>query len=852
MRPLRTLVLGLAAVVLPTAGYAQSRLHPRWEIPGFDFTPNGVWRVRARQVAAYRAALLARHDFATLNFPMALGPAAAAGPSVAMAQAFTGTLQVPAVLFKYKDTPALPAGRDTSDYTAVLFSTIPPLARPYTVRTFYEEMSNGLVSIQGRALGYAALDSNEITYAGTPPCSGNPFGTTNCNGLFTNSQTVSPLTRMQRGLTDALRKIDSAIAPNWALYDSDNDGFVDVVIFVQPARDGACGGASNNHLWSHEFFLLTPYVTKTPWPGHLGNIQIQNYTMQSGVGGATACDSTSIMPIGTAAHEAGHGFGLPDLYDTQANASEGIGEWGLMGSGNYTRPLSPSRMEAWSLNELGWVTIAPLTTTNAYTLGPVATSHNALLVRPTGSNSRGEYFLLENRQGGVNGQSDSAMIAYHCLVSGNPAGCGGGLLIWHIDSTQIVNHRPTNDINAGVGTIHGVELLQADGKRNLDTNTTLAFPSVTNRGDAGDPYPGVSGNTKFSFRTNPAALKNVDGSFVGFDVDQIIQVTPGGPMSFRLQFGSLTIVRASDTAAIVTVDGANYNVFRDLFDDLSTHQISVAATQLSADGRTQYSFVSWSDGGAMSHPIIGSLSGAADTAKLARSFKLVFSGVNGTVTPSPSSSTTGSFVPENTSVTLTASSSVGGASFAGWSGDTTSTNTSITLPMARPYMVTATFQTALAITTTDPRPNGVMGASYADTLKASGGTGTYTWSLLSGALPPGLAISAAGIVSGIPTKTGTFQYQAQVSSGTLQQLRTFNMSVAAPNLATSAVVNQLLNGTGTLTTDELRYLDLLGNNNSSFDVGDFLAWVQATGAPLTAAAAPARTARTARRAGGRP
>jgi hypothetical protein len=57
-----------------------------------------------------------------------------------------------------------------------------------------------------------------------------------------------------------------------------------------------------------------------------------------------------------------------------------------------------------------------------------------------------------------------------------------------------------------------------------------------------------------------------------------------------------------------------------------------------------------------------------------------------------------------------------------------------------------------------------------------------------------------------------------------------------PTLTTANVVNQLLNAAGTLTTDEMRYIDLLGNKNcvvvtqNCFDVGDFLAWVQATGA----------------------
>jgi len=52
--------------------------------------------------------------------------------------------------------------------------------------------------------------------------------------------------------------------------------------------------------------------------------------------------------------------------------------------------------------------------------------------------------------------------------------------------------------------------------------------------------------------------------------------------------------------------------------------------------------------------------------------------------------------------------------------------------------------------------------------------------------------------------------------------------------STAQVVAQLLNGSSTLTPAQLADLDQLGNNSGAFDLGDFLAWVQATGAPLTA------------------
>jgi len=59
-------------------------------------------------------------------------------------------------------------------------------------------------------------------------------------------------------------------------------------------------------------------------------------------------------------------------------------------------------------------------------------------------------------------------------------------------------------------------------------------------------------------------------------------------------------------------------------------------------------------------------------------------------------------------------------------------------------------------------------------------------------------------------------------------------AVFLETFSTAQVVAQLLNGSSTLTAGQLDDLDKLGNNNNGFDLGDFLAWVQATGAPLTA------------------
>ena len=60
----------------------------------------------------------------------------------------------------------------------------------------------------------------------------------------------------------------------------------------------------------------------------------------------------------------------------------------------------------------------------------------------------------------------------------------------------------------------------------------------------------------------------------------------------------------------------------------------------------------------------------------------------------------------------------------------------------------------LVITTTALR-EGTSGAPYSESLTAIGGTLSHEWTLLSGALPVGLNLSAAGVISGTTTSVGT-------------------------------------------------------------------------------------------------
>jgi hypothetical protein len=89
----------------------------------------------------------------------------------------------------------------------------------------------------------------------------------------------------------------------------------------------------------------------------------------------------------------------------------------------------------------------------------------------------------------------------------------------------------------------------------------------------------------------------------------------------------------------------------------------------------------------------------------------------------------------------------------------------------------------LQITTTSPLPGGTVGVAYSTTLTATGGTPSYSWGFVTGALPPGLSVGATGTISGTPTTAGTFTFTVQVTDSTSptpqSTTATFSLTVSA-------------------------------------------------------------------------
>ncbi len=258
------------------------------------------------------------------------------------------------------------------------------IQRMSKVADYYTECSYSQVSITSDVLGWVELDSPMLSYAQTQTMG-----------------EVNHTPAQGRIFTEAIAKVDSQV--NFLYYDR--------LILV---HSGPGADAKN--------YSLIGTCNVPGW-----------YATSDGRGFTKASIVSEYDEFGTIAHELGHDFGAPDLYDYYAKNADitGLYRWDIMSSGSYNgNPMGsmPAHMSTFTKLRTGWIHQNEI-----YNLSNGTLRINLVPLSVQGNGFRalrydlpdGRYYLVESR----------SRVGFD---QGLP---GEGVLVMLVDESLIVRNR---------------------------------------------------------------------------------------------------------------------------------------------------------------------------------------------------------------------------------------------------------------------------------------------------------------------------------------------------------------------------------------------------------------------------
>ena len=210
---------------------------------------------------------------------------------------------------------------------------------------------------------------------------------------------------------------------NFADYDMNNDGYIDIVYFIFAGYGSYVQGNSGAYLWPHANNLTGVSSWYTGIPNYDGkkfgryacSVEIQDYE-------AAADQHVWLDGIGTICHEFSHVLGLADHYDTDYEGSGGQSNhpdgYDIMAGGaDYNNGLTPVGYNALERHMLGFGEPTILTEAGIYSLEAFNTGNQSYIITSAKAN---EDFYIENRQN----QGWDKYLPGH------------GLLVWRADTSN--------------------------------------------------------------------------------------------------------------------------------------------------------------------------------------------------------------------------------------------------------------------------------------------------------------------------------------------------------------------------------------------------------------------------------
>ena len=342
-----------------------------------------------------------------------------------------------------------------------------------SVSQYFNDMSQGKFTPQFDIVGPVTVSKNSAYYGGN----------------VGNSTDVN----FAQMIAEACKGVSTKV--NFADYDQNNDGYVDLVYVIYAGYSESINGNSSDCLWPKSG------INKFYEPGtsnllKLNGKKICRYGINNELN-ATPSDWIDGKPllngIGLFCHEFSHTMGLPDLYPTVVTSrvdNQNPEYWDLMDGGEYTyNGYFPTPYSPWEMDVMGWT--APIELgdeAKQVSLNSYASDRTAYKIN--GEND--EYLLIQNIQ--TEGWWRGITKAFKT-----------GMLVWRIDypyTTVSLDNRLNNEKGKP-----NVMIVPADGyvisaynKQRTEEEYNLSLK--------GDPSPGTTNKTElFSVELNNSTLK---------------------------------------------------------------------------------------------------------------------------------------------------------------------------------------------------------------------------------------------------------------------------------------------------------------------------------------------------------
>lgn len=308
---------------------------------------------------------------------------------------------------------------------------------------------------------------------------------------------------MSRLIPDACSAVNDSV--DFSQYDSNGDGYVDLVYVIYAGHSESEAGNSTDDIWPKSGYSDF---------GTFDGKKVCRYGVNNELNGRETSKNKLINGIGLFCHEFSHTMGLPDIYATSGapgynKDNFGMEFWDLMDGGEYVHSgRFPTAYTSWEREVMGWMNVDTLTDTTHIVLRTIDSKGDSArackIVNPSVKN---EAIYLQNIQNK----------GWNYYLPGH------GLLVYRVSyASDDVNFAD----NPNNGSRPRIVCIPADGK--LGAIADYADDSTPDNyyaDMAGDTYPGtsnVSSIASFTMYSGDALDRPIlnikeDGTLVSFD-----------------------------------------------------------------------------------------------------------------------------------------------------------------------------------------------------------------------------------------------------------------------------------------------------------------------------------------------